>query len=72
MQVKTKTVAGWNPQNCGKAKRDVINAARSLLRTRTNPPQTIEVPDDIWYRHTHGIDSQGRAFEYDTEPLPKL
>ena len=51
MQVKVATVARWNTQSAGKSKRDLINAARSLLRT-DNPPRTIEVPYDIWCRHT--------------------
>ena len=51
MQMKIATVARWNTQSAGKAKRDLINAARDLL-AKGNAPRTIEVPFDIWCRHT--------------------
>lgn len=50
MRIKTTTVARWNTQSAGKAKRDLINAARDLI-AKGNAPRTIEVPFDIWCRH---------------------
>lgn len=55
MQIKTKTVAKWQTQKVGKAKREIVAHARGLVvaeaRDGIPAPEYIEVPDSIAQRH---------------------
>lgn len=50
--LKTKTIARMSTQNVGRAKREIINAARANAHRAHDPipaPEIMEVPDSLGY-----------------------